>query len=96
MAAAYTSGNCVTSASNFAACLSNVVINPILAILFAVGLLVFVYGIVEFLWGLSNDTNHREEGKKHMIWGLVGMFVMVAAYTLITIIARALNVPIPH
>ena len=67
-----------------------VIINPLLALIFAAGLLVFVYGIVEFLWGLSNETDAKNTGKKHMFWGVVGMFVMVAAYAIIAIIKNSI------
>jgi uncharacterized membrane protein len=83
-------------ASQLAAKISAVIINPILALIFAAGLLVFVYGIVEYMWGLSTEGKNSPEGKMHMLWGLVGMFVMVSAYALIQIIANTLNVSLPH
>lgn len=83
-------------ASQLANKLSIVIINPILALIFAVGLLVFVYGIIEFMWGLSTEAGKKEEGKRHMIWGLVGMFIMVAAYAILKVIAATLNVSLPH
>jgi uncharacterized membrane protein YidH (DUF202 family) len=75
---------------------SAVIINPILLLIFATGLLVFVYGIVEFMWGLSNETAKKEQGRLHMIWGLVGMFIMAAAYAILKIIANTLGVGLPH
>ncbi len=71
---------------------SKVIINPLLLLLFSVGLLVFVWGIVEFLWGLSQDTEHKEQGKQHMLWGLVGMFVMASAFAIIKLIANTVGV----
>jgi hypothetical protein len=71
---------------------SKVIINPLLLLLFAGGLLVFVYGIVEFLWGLSQDTEHKEQGKQHMLYGLLGMFVMASAWAIIQLIAHTVGV----
>lgn len=64
------------------------VINPILLLLFSVGLLVFIWGIIEFLLAMSGlpSGTKVDDGKKHMFWGLVGMFIMVAAYTLVYLI----------
>jgi hypothetical protein len=75
--------------STLAANLVNVIINPLLALLFAFGVLVFIYGMVEFLVGLNFESRHelKENGKRHMIWGLLGMFVMASAYAIITLIA---------
>jgi hypothetical protein len=64
------------------------ILNPILALIFAIGLLVFIYGIVEFLWGLSisGGENPKETGRKHMLWGIAGMFIMASALTIVNII----------
>ena len=96
VAAVGVSDRCTNSAKAFAGCLSEVIINPILALIFAAGLLVFIWGIVEFMWGLSTEAGKKEEGKQHMLWGLIGMFIMVAAYALIKIIAATLNVSLPR
>lgn len=66
--------------------LVDLILNPLIALLFAAGFVVFVWGIVEFMWGLSQDTDHRETGKKHMLWGVIGMFVMASAYAIFLLI----------
>ncbi len=63
-----------------------VVFNPILRLLIGVGLVLFVWGIIEFLWDL-NRGGHGEAGKQHMLWGLAGMFVMASAYAIVTLLA---------
>ena len=75
--------------------LTSVIIDPIIALIFAAGLLVFIYGIVEYIWGLSNETESKETGKQHMLYGIIGMFIMVASYTILKIIANTINVPLP-
>lgn len=65
------------------------IINPIIALLVAVGLLVFIYGVVEYLWGLSTELGDgKERGKKHMLYGIVGMFVMIAAFAILSLVAK--------
>lgn len=78
-----------------AAKLTSVVINPLIALIFAAGLLVFIYGIVEYMWGLSSGENSNE-GKQHMLWGIIGMFIMVVSYSILLIIAHTLNVTLPN
>lgn len=80
----------------FANKLTTVIVNPILALLFAAGLLVFVWGVVEFLAGLNGVGEGAQNGKRHMLWGVIGMFIMVAAYAILQIIARSLNVQLPN
>ena len=64
------------------------IINPLTALLFAAGLLVFLWGLVEFLAGLNGIGNKREEGKKHMLWGIIGMFVMTSAFAIVKLISN--------
>ncbi len=75
--------------------LTDAFVNPALALIFAIGLLVFIYGLVEFIWGLSQETSKKEEGKRHMGWGLVGMFIMVASLAIIKIIASIVGGTLP-
>lgn len=73
--------------------LTEVVVNPLILLLFAVGFLVFVYGIVEFMLGLSADTESKQHGKKHMLWGIIGMFVMAGAYGLFHLLVDIIGDP---
>jgi hypothetical protein len=79
----------------FANKLTTVIVNPILALIFAAGFLVFVWGVVEFLAGLNGVGEGASNGKRHMLWGVIGMFIMVAAYSILKIIAQSLNVQLP-
>ena len=81
-------------ARELAAKISEVLINPLIALFFAAGLLVFIWGIVQFLWGLNTETESKEEGKKHMFWGIIGMFVMVAAYAIVQLIGNTVGAPV--
>lgn len=65
-----------------------VIINPALALMFGAALLVFMWGIIEYLYALNVKGETSEEGRKHMLWGIIGMFIMVASYTIVTIIAN--------
>lgn len=75
--------------------LATYIINPILLLIFGAGLVVFVAGIVEYLYALNVKGEQSEEGKKHMFWGMVGMFIMAAAVTIIKIIANTTGGQLP-
>jgi len=75
----------------FADKITSVIINPILALIFASGFLVFVWGVVEFLAGQNGIGEGTSNGKRHMLWGLFGMFIMVAAWSIIQIINNSLG-----
>ncbi len=63
------------------------IINPIVGLLFALAMVLFIWGIAKFLFQ-ANDENAREQGKKHIIGGLFGMFIMVSVMGIINILAN--------
>jgi len=69
---------------------TNQIVNPIIALLFAAALVVFVWGLIEFLMGLNGlaEAAKKEDGKRHMFYGVIGMFIMVSAYAFLQFIAN--------
>ena len=61
------------------------IVNPAILIIFAAGFFMFVWGLVQFLWKLDEGADNTK-GKQHMIWGIVGMLIMVSVYGIITLI----------
>jgi hypothetical protein len=61
------------------------VLNPAILLLFSFGLLVFVFGLTEFLYNLSKGGN-TDNGRSHMLWGLLGMFIMVSVFGIIRLL----------
>ncbi len=76
---------------------NKVLINPFIVFLFALALVYFLYGLVAFIASPEN-AEKREEGKQHMIWGVIGMFIMMAVFTIMQILANTLGstITIPH
>ncbi len=65
------------------------VVNPIIGFLFAVAVLYFLWGVFKFIMN-SEESTARSEGQQHMIWGIVGIVIMVSAYGLINFISATL------
>jgi len=61
------------------------VINPLIEFAFIVALVVFLFGVMEFLRGASNDEK-RSQGKQHMLWGIVGFLIMFGVWGIINIL----------
>lgn len=61
------------------------ILNPIITLAFAVALLVFFFGIFQFINSQTADAK-RDEGKRKIFYGLFGMFIMVSAYGLIRLV----------
>ncbi len=66
------------------------VINPLIKLLFAVAVVIFVYGVVQFVWK-SEDEEARQNGAQHIMWGLIGLFIMTAAIVIKDFIRRTIG-----
>jgi len=66
------------------------VINPVIFILFSAAFVVFIWGLVQFVANLDNEEA-RSTGAKHMIWGIVGMVVMVGVNSIVDIIQSTIK-----
>lgn len=66
------------------------IFNPIVQILFAVGIFVFAWGVAEMIIK-GDDATARDNGKRHMLWGAVGMFIMVSAWGIVYLISNTLK-----
>ena len=62
------------------------ILNPIIGFMFAVAVVMFIYGIVEYIWSADNEDKVAV-GKKHMIRGIIGMFVMIGVYGILNILS---------
>ncbi len=66
------------------------ILNPLIVLVFAIALLIFFYGLFQFIRSAS-DGKERSDGKKKIIWGLVGMFIMFSAYGIIKVIMATIG-----
>jgi len=60
------------------------IINPIILLLSAGAFVVFIWGVFEFVRNAA-DAKKREEGRRAIMWGLVGLVVIFGAYGIINI-----------
>ena len=67
------------------------ILNPFIAFLLFLALVYFLYGVFKFISGYENETA-RTEGKQHMLWGVVGMTIMVSVYGLLNIVKSTIEV----
>jgi len=66
------------------------IINPLIFLLFAIAFAAFVWGMVGYLSKLDSPDG-RSQGSRHMLWGLVGMAVMLGAYAIKTVAENLLK-----
>lgn len=80
-----------TSLNEFIGKVDNMIINPLISFLFALAVVFFLYGVFEFL---SNQANEEKKttGKSHMLWGIVGITIMMGVWFLLGIILSTLGI----
>lgn len=61
------------------------IVDPAMLLIFSAGFVLFLWGLVVFLSNLD-ETGKRQEGLNHIIWGLVGMLIMVSIWGIIALI----------
>ena len=65
------------------------IVGPIVMLMFAVAIIVFVWGVVEMLMK-GDDSSARDKGRNHMLAGIIGIFIMVSAWGIIQFISDTL------
>ena len=69
------------------------IINPIILLLASAAFVLFLWGVYEFIRKAGDDTA-REEGRRAIGWGLVGLVIIFGAYGLINIALGTFNLPL--
>ena len=66
--------------------INDVIIFPLIALLMALAFLYFLYGAFEYVKN-AQDESARETGRMHLMYGVIGMLVMLSAYAILNIAA---------
>jgi succinate dehydrogenase/fumarate reductase cytochrome b subunit len=67
------------------------IINPLIAVIFAAALVYFLWGLALFVTS-AGDSAKRTQYKSHMLWGVIGMVVMVSVYAILAIGLRTFGI----
>lgn len=67
------------------------IINPLILLLFALALAYFLYGVFEFIINQQNEEK-KTSGKSHMLWGVVGLTIMMGVWTILGAIMNTFNI----
>ena len=60
---------------------------------FALSLLYFFWGVAKYIRTGAGSDKAAEEGKRVMIWGIVGLFVAFSVWGIISFIQSELSIP---
>ena len=68
-----------------------VILNPLIFLMFGLAGVYFIYGIVKYL-SLEAGDKSRKEAQDSIIWGIVGMVIMISVYGLIKFILATFGI----
>ena len=81
----------VNSVQSLASFIINFITNIAVPLVFALAFIVFIWGVFQyFIAGAANDKV-KEKGRNHMLWGLVGFFLMLSVWGLVHILTGTVN-----
>lgn len=74
--------------------LETAILFPLMKLMMAAAVIVFLWGAYQMILN-AEDGGERESGRKNMLYGIIGLLVMISAYTLLKIAADTFGVKVP-
>lgn len=72
--------------------INEIIINPLIVLILGIALLYFLYGVFVYIWLAKSNPAKMKEGRSHMAWGLVGIFIMISVFGFFKILLNTLPV----
>ncbi len=69
--------------------LINSIIRPVVPLLIGLAVVFFVYGVFKYVF--ANGGEDKEKGRDFMIWGVIGLFVMISVWGLVNVVKDTFN-----
>ncbi|HEY4518454.1 MAG TPA: pilin [Candidatus Paceibacterota bacterium] len=70
--------------------LTDAIVNPLLKLMLAAAVLYFLWGVASFMMN-REDESKANEGKQHMLYGVIGLAVILGAFGIVNVIADILK-----
>lgn len=74
----------VNQAAGFVTKFNDIILFPTIVLLSSVAFLVFLWGVGQYFMNATNDQA-RQQGVKHITYGIIGLVVMVSAFAILSI-----------
>ena len=66
------------------------IVNPVIWLLFCLATVVFVYSVLKMVIK-GEDAEAREASKKSILYGIIGMFIMLSAWGIVYLISNTIG-----
>jgi len=71
--------------------ITSLIIQPIVVLLFSLGTVVFLWGLVEFIANPTDPTK-KKTGQQHIIYGVLGLLIMVSIWGIVGLVTSTLGI----
>jgi len=78
-------------ASTFLKDIVGLINDTLVPFIFAIAFIVFIWGVFQYFIQGGADEGKRDEGKQHMLWGIIGFVLMVSVWGIVNLIAGGLG-----
>lgn len=82
------------AARSLLAKIQSAILFPLITLMVSVAVLMFLWGAFEYVYNADSDQG-RETGRRHMLYGIIGLLVMISAYAILTIATGTFGIDIP-
>ena len=65
-------------------------LNPIIYLLISLSVMYFFWGLTLFILN-ADEEGKRVEGRNHMMWGIIGLFIIFSVWGIINIISGTID-----
>ncbi len=62
------------------------ILDPVITILFVLATVAFMWGVIQYVIGSGGNETMLARGKRVMVYGIIGMFIMSSAWGIIRIL----------
>jgi FtsH-binding integral membrane protein len=70
------------------------IVQPLIFLITAFALLVFVWGVAALILN-REDSEKVNDAKRHILWGVIGIFIMISAFGIVRFVGSSLGMSIP-
>ncbi len=63
--------------------------DKIIPFLFVLGTVIFIWGVVQYVIGSQGSDAKIAQGKKAMLWGIIGLTIMMSAWAIVALLCNS-------
>ncbi len=73
--------------------INNVILFPLMTLMISVAIVIFLWGVFEYVYN-SGEDGGRETGRQHMLWGIIGLLIMLSALAILKVAAGTFGIAV--